>query len=127
MSAVIPVLKDETAQQPVPTAWRETIYLIVKAFVEGNYRPDLHIEGVHRIPEQIAQRIAQSIGSYGAVLKELPVESWDSSVCQWMRGYWDVLIDLFTVEEGRSDLVLSLRVTENGSTFGFEVQSVYVP
>jgi hypothetical protein len=44
-----------------------------------------------------------------------------------MRGYWDVLVDLFTVEEGASDLVLAVGVYEKGSAYIFEVQSVHVP
>ncbi len=77
-------------------------------------------------PEQRA-RMADSIADYGAHLVELPEACWASSVCQWMGGYWDVLVDLFTEEEGRSDLVLSLRVREGGGEYLFEVMSVHVP
>ena len=58
---------------------------------------------------------------------ELPEETWDSSVCIWMGVRWDALIDLWTSSEGRSDLVLSLRVSEDGSGFKFDVYMVYVP
>jgi len=44
-----------------------------------------------------------------------------------MGGYWDALVDLFTEEEGRSDLVLSLHVREGGGEYLFEVMSVHVP
>jgi hypothetical protein len=127
MNGIVPVLKDETAQQPVPTVWRESIFLVVKAFAEGDYRLDRRISGVAPIPQQKAEQIARNVKGYGATLTELPEESWNSSVCQWMKGYWEVLVDLFTVEEGRSDLVLSVHVVESDSSFRFEVQSVYVP
>jgi hypothetical protein len=57
----------------------------------------------------------------------LPEETWKTSACQWMRGYWDVLVDLFTVEEGASDLALAVRVYEEGSAYAFDIQSVHVP
>ena len=60
-------------------------------------------------------------------LAGLPEEVWLTSACQWMREYWDVLVDLYTVEEGVSELALALRVFENGSSCEFQVQSVRVP
>ncbi len=77
-------------------------------------------------PER-AIRIEHNIKNYGARLTSLPEDSWRTSVCQWMGGFWDVLIDLFTVEEGASDLVLAARVYEEGATHIFEIHSVYVP
>jgi hypothetical protein len=44
-----------------------------------------------------------------------------------MRSYWDVLVDLYTAEEGSSDLVLAVRVFELGADFEFEVESIHVP
>jgi hypothetical protein len=44
-----------------------------------------------------------------------------------MDGHWEVMIDLFTVEEGASDLVLALRVYEKGLSYSFDIQLVYVP
>jgi hypothetical protein len=44
-----------------------------------------------------------------------------------MRTYWDVLVDLWTVESGRSDLALILRVYESEEEFRFEIESVHVP
>ncbi|QGT96863.1 hypothetical protein D3795_09725 [Pseudidiomarina andamanensis] len=73
-----------------------------------------------------ATRIQENIEDYGCEVLSLRDETWITSVCQWMGGYWDVLIDLYTVEEGRSDLALSVRVYEHGSEFEFEVMSVHV-
>ena len=46
---------------------------------------------------------------------------------QWERNSWTVLVDLWTKEEGPSDLVLegTMRETESGQTFS--VYLVYVP
>jgi hypothetical protein len=44
-----------------------------------------------------------------------------------MGNHWDVLVDLWTKEEGRSDLVLGVKVTELAGEPRFTVQLVYVP
>ena len=38
-----------------------------------------------------------------------------------------MFIDIFTVEEGRSDLVLQLRVYEKDHDYLFKVYMIYVP
>ena len=43
-----------------------------------------------------------------------------------MGNRWDVLIDLYTEEEGASDLVLEAHVFEQGMGQVFEVHFVYV-
>ena len=78
-------------------------------------------------PTSDAQRIARNLESYGAHLKSLPEEAWETSACQWMGDIWDALIDLYTVEEGASDLALSVRVYEMAKGYEFDVQSVHVP
>lgn len=79
------------------------------------------------ISEEDAEAIADNIYDYGAQLISLPDAAWQTSVCQWQDGHWVVLVDLFTEDEGASDLVLHVRVYENGSAFVFEVHLVYVP
>lgn len=44
-----------------------------------------------------------------------------------MISHWDVLVDLWTVESGASDLVLFARVFEVENGFRFEIASVHVP
>jgi len=79
------------------------------------------------VSSETAEHIEKYIQHYGEELVELPEEAWDSSVCIWMGVRWDALIDLWTSSEGRSDLVLSLRVSEDGGGFKFDVYMVYVP
>ena len=57
----------------------------------------------------------------------LPEETWNSSVCMWYGDHWDVLVDLWTQEEGPSDLVLSATVSEKEMVFVFAIQLVHVP
>ena len=121
------VLKDEDNQMPVPEVWRHSLSDIVEAFIEKDFRLERGVNGIRPISEDDGARIAGNIENYACRLTSLPEETWRTSVCRWMRGYWDVLIDLFTIEEGASDLVLTVRVYEEGSSYAFEVQSVQVP
>ncbi|WP_444544523.1 DUF7668 domain-containing protein [Rhizocola hellebori] len=54
-------------------------------------------------------------------------EAWDTSVALWFGDRWRCLVDLWTKEEGRSDLVLDVDVFENGSGYRFYVNLVLVP
>lgn len=125
MTSSIP--KDENNQIPVPVIWRNTFIDVIEAFKEGDFELERGVAGVRPIAARDATRIANNIEDYGAHLISLPVDTWQTSVCQWMRGYWDVLVDLFTLEEGASDLVLAVRVYEEGASYSFEIESVYVP
>jgi hypothetical protein len=127
MSEYVPVLKDENNQSLIPTAWRETFVEIVEGLKVGDFDLVRHVRGVRPISVEDAARITGNIKCYGARLASLPVETWQTSTCQWMIGYWDALIDLYTVEEGASDLALAVRVYEEGSDYAFEISSVHVP
>ncbi|MEF9388525.1 hypothetical protein V4890_23325 [Ralstonia solanacearum species complex bacterium KE056] len=127
MNEKIDVFKDEDSQRPIPFVWRHTFCEIVEAFKDGDFRISRGVVGVRNVSEQDAARMAKNIKDYGAHLISLPEEAWETSACQWMRSYWDVLIDLFTAEEGASDLALAVRVFEDGAAYSFEIQSLYVP
>jgi hypothetical protein len=73
-----------------------------------------------------AEGIASNVASSGAQLTSLPEQAWETSACQWMRGSWDRLIDLYTVEERASDLAMSVRVYEATHGYDFQVESVHV-
>lgn len=120
-------VKDETGEQPIPTAWRKTLREIVDAFVIGDYRLDKGVAGVEPVSADTASHIWSYLKDYGATLIALPEATWNSSVCIWYGDYWNALVDLWTQEEGRSDLVLDVRVTEAGTGFRIEVHLVYVP
>lgn len=127
MSETVAVLKDERNQSLVPSVWRNTFSNIVEALKDGDFDAVRNVVGVRPISSEEAVRIAENIKGHGARLTSLPDATWETSACQWMRGYWDVLVDLYTVEEGASDLALSVRVYEEGSDYVFEIQSVHVP
>ena len=120
--------KESGAQQPIPTAWRPIICAIVRAFVSHDYQLKAGVAGVSAVSTETAEQISRYIQDYGSDLVPLPEATWDSSVCMWQEDRWDALIDLWSVSEGRSDLVLSLHVSEvQGGGLEFCVYMVYVP
>jgi hypothetical protein len=120
-------IKDETAAHPIAVEWRPTFCEIVRAFVERDYSLSRGVRQVRQVSIQTANQIRDNVAAYGATLMELPEEAWQTSCAQWMHGHWDVLVDLWTAEEGRSDLVLDARVFETDGGFQIEVHLVYVP
>jgi hypothetical protein len=120
-------VKDEEAERPIPTAWRSVFREIVKAFICHDYHLSACVPGVAPISAETAAQIREYIQDYGATLIELPEETWDSSVCIWMGNQWNALIDLWTLSEGRSDLVLRAHVSESDHGFVFHIYMVYVP
>lgn len=120
-------LKDEENELPVAEVWRPTLEQIVRRFVEGDHGLTEAVPGVAPVTAETADQIRDYVDDYGATLVALEPETWESSVSLWMGDKWQVLIDLWTAEEGRSDLVLHLHVHEDGPRYRFEVYLVYVP
>jgi len=121
-------VKDEDSERPIPTVWRATIRKIVSAFVSHDYELAKGMMGVDAIPSDTAEGIRGYIEEYGAELIDLSEDTWESSVCIWMGDRWDALVDLWTVTEGRSDLVLHLHIYEAADGgYRFSVYLVYVP
>ena len=119
--------KKDQFQHAIPTVWRQVLRSIANAFAARDYGLATGLSGVEQVSPDTALHIRDSIHSYGATLVSLPDETWNSSVCMWYATHWDVLIDLWTLEEGRSDLVLNARVTETVNGYCFKIHMVYVP
>jgi hypothetical protein len=122
-----PVTKDSENEGPIPLAWRPALQNIVHAFVRHDYRLADGVAGVAPVSEETATQIRTYLQEYGAKLVSLPQDSWATSVCIWMGDHWDALIDLWTEEEGSSDLVLQVQVSEVDSEYLVTVYMVYVP
>lgn len=120
-------VKDMDGEHLVADAWRPTLTAIVQAFVERDYDLVRGIPFVEPIPPKTAAHIRTYVADYGETLSELPPEAWKTSVSSWGVEHWDVLVDLWTLESGRSDMVLQVRVREVDDQFRFEVYLVYVP
>lgn len=126
-TAEVQAIKDETTEHLICTVWRPVLTQVVSAFRHGDFGLKVGVPGVERPSMEMAEYIRDAIAAYGATLTELPEESWESSVCMWQLTHWDALIDLWTEEEGRSDLVLSVRIAEESNGYSFKIHMVYVP
>jgi hypothetical protein len=120
-------VKDEDRAHPVADAWRAQLREIVQALAERDYGLSRGIPCVAPASTATADQIRAYITDFGEALVDLPDETWNSSVSQWMGTHWHVLVDLWTVESGRSDLVLNVHVFEAEKGFRFEIDSVHVP
>ena len=120
-------VKDPHREHPIPASWRPTFHAIVDAFVEGDFQLTGGIPQVIPPSEETVEQIVESLADYGEVLCPLSEQTWDTSVAQWLESEWDVIVDLWTVGEGRSDLILQTRVSESEDGYSYEIRMVYVP
>jgi hypothetical protein len=120
-------LKDEDDAHPVASAWRPPLREIVKALARGDYALAEPIRSVAPVSANTADQMKSYVAEYGETLCELPDEAWSTSVSQWTGTRWEVLVDLWTVESGPSDMVLHTFVSEAKDGFLIEIHLVYVP
>lgn len=120
-------VKDADGAHLIAGDWRRAVTEIVAAFSHG----DLAVTGltsVTPVDPTTQRQIRAYLAEYGETLDELPAAAWGSSVAQWMGTHWEVLVDLWTKESGKSDLVLALRVfVEPPASYRIEVDSIHVP
>jgi hypothetical protein len=122
-----PAVKDEDAAHPIAASWRPMLHGVVRCFVAGDFGLETGVLGVEPVTAKTAEHIRSYIADYGATLVDLPPDSLQTSVAQWYGTHWDILVDLWTAEEGRSDLVLAGKIVESDSGPRFTIHMVYVP
>ncbi|CAD9196341.1 DUF7668 domain-containing protein [Acinetobacter bohemicus] len=128
MTQNIPVPYDAEFQSPIPSIWRDCIIQIIEAFKDKDLARLNTLPYVQSIDLAYAAEIAENIDAYGAHLMSLAEEAWHTSVCLYMESEsWQAIIDLFTVEEGRSDLILDLFIVKKENQFIFQINNIYVP
>ena len=121
------VEKNEDNELPIPSIWRLKFKEIISAFVKEDYNLSSEIKNVTPVSVETAKQIKEYIEDYGEQLIELPNETWNSSTYIYYGNYWNVLIDLYTKEEGFSDLVLNAEIRENNNEYIIDIKLVYVP
>ena len=114
-------------EAPIPECWRGQLTEIVSCLVKQDYALSKNVHGVRPVDEEVLEQIRDYIGSYGEQLIPLPENTWDTSMYIWQESYWNILVDLWTENEGCSDLVLQLKAFEVLNGYEFEVYMVYVP
>lgn len=120
-------IKDHGEYHPVASEWHTTLKSIVDAFVAGDYGLQCGPPRVLSPSVSDSDYLRSAVDAYGESLCPLPDESWNSSVMYWAVHHWVVIVDLWTVEAGRSDMVMECFVRESDDGYTFEVSSIYVP
>lgn len=120
-------MKDPEAAHPVASAWRPILAAVVRAFVRDDFQLAAGVPTVAAPTRALAARLRAGVAAYGETLAELTDETWETSVAQWYGRRWEVLVDLRTVEAGRSDLVLHVDVEEADGGHRFKIHLIYVP
>ena len=120
-------IKDQDVEHPVAGDWRPAFREIVRAITRGGDSLPQNIPGLRSVAPETVERMRAYVASYGATLVDLPDDSWLTSVAQWMDTHWEVLVDLWTAEEGRSDLVLHARVFGARDAYEIEIDGIWVP
>lgn len=74
--------------------------------------------------------LCRAISDYGMNICMLPDSAWDQldivEAINTVPKKYSVYVDLWTVEEGRSDLTMELTLTDQGAGFEFEVDDLHV-
>lgn len=121
-------LKDDSREAPIPVAWRPPLKAIVDSLARRDAVLAVGLPSVEPVPPAISHQCLEAVAAYGDVtLISLPDESWDTSIALWFGDRWHCLVDLWTEEEGRSDLILDVDVFENAAQSRFRVNMVHVP
>jgi hypothetical protein len=104
-----------------------TIQHVVGQLVRGDYAGVEALTGGQRLR---AGEIAQAITDYGRRLVLPPADSAPRSVVD-IEGSnperWSIYVDLWTAEEGRSDLTLELTMTDSSrDIYDVQVDNIHV-
>jgi hypothetical protein len=114
--------------QPIPDAWRSLLREVVSAFMRGDFGLSNGISRVRPVAARSAARARDYVADYGETLVELPEAAWLTSFAQRVTDRrWDVYVDLWTAESGRSDMVLSGIFDGPGPEAAFSFHLIYVP
>ena len=89
------------------------------------------IEEATRGRRLTAEQLRQAVEEYGRELQMPPEVVFDNLDVNEIEGAipraWWVLVDLWTVEEGRSDLTLEIRLTDTGGElYDIEINNLHV-
>ena len=106
---------------------REAVRRVVAALVRGDYGALESLSGGVRLT---AAEMARAVREYGRTLVMPPEEAFGLDVIE-IEGArpreWRVSVDLWTVEEGQSDLTLELTLRESDKEiYDVEIDNIHV-
>ncbi len=110
------------------TKGRKTLECIVRLLVQGDYEALERLSGNVRLP---ADQIRFGVERFGRTLQFPPDDLWKYVTVHEVTGSqprrWMVDVDLYTKEEGRSDLTLQLTLIDDpAEVFRVEINDLRV-
>lgn len=119
---------DSDEAQPIPTAWWPVLARVVAAFAQGDFSLSRGVDRVRPISPESAAQVQDYLACYGETLIPLSDVAWETSIAQVVSPTrCDVLVDLWTAESGRSDMVMSGSFDSDAPDAVFDLHMVYVP
>lgn len=120
---------DANYEAPVPSEWRKTIETIVQVLnLPEPSKAIAEIKNVFAGDNVIAISLGQ-IEDDPASRVWIGPKTWESSICVWQEGYWELIIDLHIDDELEevSDLILPIKIKCAGSETHFEANFIHAP
>lgn len=108
----------------LPTEARDAIRALVHDLVLGRFT---EIERERRIGRLTADELKRAVTEYGRTLIDLPGEAWPLIDTHAVSDTtFSVDVPMWTKEEGRSDLTLSVSVEIHGGTAQVSIDDLHV-
>ncbi len=111
---------------PMDTKFRDPIRLLVEELVQGHFA---QLERDGRSGRLSADELQEALREYGRTIITLPDEALNLADVHSVAGQrtrWAVDVPLWTAEEGRSDLTLSLTISESRDGVRLEIDDLHV-
>ena len=111
---------------PVEAKFIDPIRALVEALVEGHFD---QLERDGRSGRLSSHELKEALKAYGRTIITLPEEAFnfvDIYPVKGRQATWAVDVPLWTAEEGRSDLTLSLTVSESRERVRLEIDDLHV-
>lgn len=117
-----------SSEAALPANMKPVLRDLVHELVVGNYAG---LEADGRAGDRSAEVLRQAIADYGRTLTELPDEAFERKNALAYRlpserARWAVEIALWTLEEGRSDLMLEATVQVASDGTSVEIEDIHV-
>ena len=115
--------------EPVPVAWRPAIESVVERLAAKDYAGLARDGLVSHSAQANDPGIGTWLEDYPATLTRLPAEAWDHAERGRLSNSpeaWWVVVDLWTAEEGRSDLSMEATVQEVDGKVRVVIDNVHV-
>ncbi len=101
---------------------------VVGQVADGDY-VGLKQDGIDPHPDADLSLWVREYGDRGATVLRLPEEAWEyaeANAADGVPGTWFVVVDLWTAEEGRSDLSMEATVREVGDRVEVTIDNIHV-